>query len=53
MENGENNNKEEKKGYQPMTDAQLKKARTISTIISVVVAVIVIVIIYLKNNGVI
>ncbi len=53
MENGENNHNEEKKGYQPMTDAQLRKARRISTIISVVVAVIVIVLIYLKNNGVI
>lgn len=51
MENGEHNRNEEKKGYTPMTDAQIKKARTISTIISVVAAVVVIVIIYLKNNG--
>lgn len=47
----ENNQNEKKSGYTPMTDAQIKKARIISTIITSIIAVIVLVLLYLKKNG--
>jgi len=51
-QNDNNNIQNEKKdGYTPMTDAQIKKARRISTIITSIVAVIVLVLLYLKKNG--
>lgn len=40
-------------GYTPMTDAQLKKARRITTVVLAVIAMVVLVIFYLKKGGVI
>lgn len=51
-DNQNNENKNEKNGYTPMSETQLRHARKISTIISVVAAAVVLVIYYLKKNGV-
>lgn len=57
MEQNDNKNNQnqdqEKKGYTPMTESQIKHARKISTIISVVAAAVVLVIYYLKKSGII
>lgn len=51
-DNQRNEQNEEKKGYTPMSETQIRRARKISTLVSVVAAAVVLVIYYLKKSGV-